>query len=115
MIDPAAPYLSVIIPAYNEERRIAATLASVAAYLGKQAFSWELLIVLDGCSDRTAAQVAPFTAAHPQIRIIDRTQNQRDNPAFYRRGQFHRYFPFRSNEKAVRRRLPCCHCLAQPP
>ena len=40
------PYLSVIIPAYTEEKRIGKTLAAVYDYLRAQTFSWELLIAV---------------------------------------------------------------------
>ena len=47
-------FLSVIIPAYNEEKRLPATLKKVKAYLEKQSYDWEVLIVNDGSRDRTA-------------------------------------------------------------
>ena len=75
MNSPEAPYLSIIVPAFNEERRIAATLDSMLGYLSAKSFSWEMIIVLDGCSDNTAAVVAPYAAAHLQIRVIDRKDN----------------------------------------
>ncbi len=50
-----APFLSIVIPAYNEERRLPATLAAILAYLDKQSFSSEVLVVDDGSSDTTAA------------------------------------------------------------
>lgn len=70
------PYLSVIIPAYNEEARIGKTLTAVHAYLTAQAFPWELLIVLDGCQDNTAGVVAAFAEGKENIRWIDRPQNR---------------------------------------
>ncbi|NJN54745.1 MAG: glycosyltransferase family 2 protein [Anaerolineae bacterium] len=74
------PALSVIIPAYDEEERIGKTLTAVHAYLTTQPYTWELLVVLDGCRDNTAAVVAAFIEAHPHnkenIRYIDRAQNR---------------------------------------
>lgn len=70
------PYLSVIIPAFNEEERIGKTLTAVHAYLTAQPFPWELLIVLDGCRDNTAGVVAAFAAGKENIRWIDRPQNR---------------------------------------
>ena len=52
-----APFLSVVIPAYNEERRLPATLARVRAYLRGLAREHEIVVVDDGSSDATA-QVA---------------------------------------------------------
>jgi dolichyl-phosphate beta-glucosyltransferase len=45
--------LSVVIPAYNEESRLPATLAAVTAYLRRQRYDSELLVVSDGATDRT--------------------------------------------------------------
>ncbi|MBZ5640863.1 MAG: glycosyltransferase family 2 protein [Acidobacteriia bacterium] len=48
------PHLTVVIPAYNEERRIAGTLARIAAYVEKAGLTEEILVVDDGSSDATA-------------------------------------------------------------
>ncbi|MCP4428216.1 MAG: glycosyltransferase family 2 protein [Chloroflexi bacterium] len=69
------PYLSVIIPAYNEEKRIGATLDSIYAYLEKQPFSWEILIVLDGPLDDTLGVIQSFAQGKQHIRWIDRKEN----------------------------------------
>lgn len=69
------PYLSVIIPAYNEEKRIGKTLTAVYSYLNQQIYSWELLIVLDGVTDNTLEVVENFTQGKEHIRWIDRKQN----------------------------------------
>ncbi len=45
--------LSVVIPAYNEEQRIAATLADVSAYLARQSYEYEIIVVVNGSTDRT--------------------------------------------------------------
>ena len=42
------PYLSVIIPAYNEESRITKALIEVTAYLDSQGYQWEVIVVNDG-------------------------------------------------------------------
>jgi dolichyl-phosphate beta-glucosyltransferase len=54
------PHLTVVIPAYNEERRLPATLSRIAAYLEKAALSSEIVIVDDGSSDGTARLGAEF-------------------------------------------------------
>ncbi|HFC12122.1 MAG TPA: glycosyltransferase family 2 protein [Anaerolineae bacterium] len=70
------PYLSVVIPAYNEATRIGRTLTEIHAYLEKQAFTWEVLVVLDGVTDNTAQVVADFASEKANIRWIDRPQNR---------------------------------------
>ncbi len=46
-------YLSIIIPAYNEERRIASTLTKILNYLSDRDYTWEIILVDDGSTDRT--------------------------------------------------------------
>jgi dolichyl-phosphate beta-glucosyltransferase len=46
-------YLSIIIPAYNEEQRIKASLEAVYSYLNIQKFEYEVIVVDDGSSDNT--------------------------------------------------------------
>lgn len=72
----ANPYLSVIIPAYNEERRITTTLLSVYEYLSRQSFTWEILVALDGSNDETLQRVQEFASTRQDIRWIDRTENR---------------------------------------
>jgi dolichyl-phosphate beta-glucosyltransferase len=70
------PYLSVIIPAYNEAERIVNTLAAAHAYLTRQRFAWELIVVLDGSQDDTLGRVRRFAAGKYNIRWIERAENR---------------------------------------
>jgi len=70
------PHLTVIIPAYNEERRLPATLASVYEYLKSLNESFEILVVDDGSLDNTAAVVESFAKEHSAVRLISYTPNQ---------------------------------------
>lgn len=56
----SGPELSVVIPAFNEERRLPATLKSVVEYLSPRGTSFEVLVVDDGSTDGTAATVEAF-------------------------------------------------------
>lgn len=67
---PGNIHLSVVIPAYNEEARIVHTLTSIAAYLQKQPYSSEVIVVDDGSSDRTAERAAETLRRMNDIRII---------------------------------------------
>jgi dolichyl-phosphate beta-glucosyltransferase len=62
--------LSVVIPAYNEERRLPVTLESVYGYLAGQNYPSEIVVVDDGSSDRTAAVVEGFTQSHAHVRLM---------------------------------------------
>ncbi|HBR17238.1 MAG: hypothetical protein A3G39_09200 [Deltaproteobacteria bacterium RIFCSPLOWO2_12_FULL_43_16] len=45
--------LSIIIPAYNEEKRIAAAITKILHYLSVKDFPWEIILADDGSIDRT--------------------------------------------------------------
>lgn len=68
--------LSVVIPAYNEARRIPAYLQSVVAYLDGRGQSYEILVVDDGSSDETAALVEETGRRHGPIRLIRLPRNR---------------------------------------
>lgn len=68
---PVTPYLSLIIPAYNEESRLPATLTRVAEYLALRDFSYELIVVDDGSRDGTRALVRDFAQGHNWVRLLN--------------------------------------------
>jgi dolichyl-phosphate beta-glucosyltransferase len=68
-----APWLSIIVPAFNEERRIGPTLEAIGAYLDKADYSSEILVVDDGSSDRTVEEAR---SARPKARIVSNEVNR---------------------------------------
>lgn len=70
------PYLSVIIPAYNEEQRLPFTLKAVVAYLKKQAYEWEVVVVNDGSKDKTIDVVKTASITEPRVRLLQYGQNR---------------------------------------
>ncbi len=62
-------YLSVVIPAYNEARRLPETLATIHAYLSGRPYTWEVIVADDGSEDGTAAIVEEFGRSHPEFRV----------------------------------------------
>lgn len=67
--------LSVVIPAYNEEQRIAQTLHEVSRFLRNQAFDYEILVVNDGSKDGTANVVNGLAAELKNLKLIDNKEN----------------------------------------
>jgi dolichyl-phosphate beta-glucosyltransferase len=69
--------LSIVIPAYNEEKRLPATLDRVICYLarGGWAFS-EVLVVDDGSRDGTVRVAEDFAARAPSIRVLRNPGNR---------------------------------------
>ncbi|TSC91572.1 MAG: family 2 glycosyl transferase [Parcubacteria group bacterium Licking1014_17] len=69
-------HLSVIIPAYNEEKRIEKTLRLVCDYLSRQPYDYEVIVVNDGSKDGTADAVRKTQVQFPQIILLDNKINQ---------------------------------------
>lgn len=63
-------YLSLIVPAYNEEKRLPATLARIDEYLFGCDFTYELLIVDDGSRDQTRQVVRDFASTRSWVRLV---------------------------------------------
>jgi dolichyl-phosphate beta-glucosyltransferase len=66
----AAPALSVIIPAYNEQQRLPQHLGHVLAYLRAHYPAFELLVVDDGSRDQTVEAVRAALAGEPRARLL---------------------------------------------
>ena len=65
--------LSIVIPAFNEETRLRGTLATILPFMRARGESFEVVVVDDGSSDRTA-EVA--TAAGPEVRVLKNPGNR---------------------------------------
>lgn len=70
------PHLSVIIPAFNEERRLPATLESVHAFLMSWGKTFEIVVVDDGSTDGTSDVVQEFAKHHDGVRLLSYAPNQ---------------------------------------
>ena len=70
------PDLSIIIPSYNEESRLPATLERIAAYLSDSGREAEVLIVDDGSKDGTAAVADYFQIKLPTLRVVSNGVNR---------------------------------------
>jgi len=69
---PDAIFLSLIFPAHNEEHRLPPSLTAAHAYLRRQAYASEILVVENGSQDLTAVVAEAFAAEHerPEVRVI---------------------------------------------
>ena len=63
-------YLSVVIPAFNEEERLRRHLPGMIAYLTETKRPFEIIVVDDGSRDGTARVTAELARAHPMVRLI---------------------------------------------
>lgn len=72
----AQPYLSVIIPAYNEAERIPRTLVNIDMHLARAEYSYEIVVVNDGSTDNTAEIVRRMEKAIKNLKLIDSAENK---------------------------------------
>ena len=70
MSRPVSPYVSLIVPAYNEESRLGPNLVRALAWLDQRGVPAEIIVVDDGSQDGTAALVEGLRASEPRIRLI---------------------------------------------
>jgi dolichyl-phosphate beta-glucosyltransferase len=63
-------HLSVIVPAYNEERRLTGTLLQASGYLQTQPYPSEILVVDDGSADATGTIVSSWPAGKVPVRLL---------------------------------------------
>ncbi len=64
-----SPYLSLIVPAYNEAKSIRRTLGAIRAFLDQQPYSYEIIVAADG-NDGSRELVAKLAARDPRISVI---------------------------------------------
>jgi dolichyl-phosphate beta-glucosyltransferase len=67
---PRTPDLSIVVPAYNEEARIAPTVRDIVAYCRRQARAFELIVVDDGSRDGTTNVGRSLSEEFPEVRLI---------------------------------------------
>jgi dolichyl-phosphate beta-glucosyltransferase len=70
------PNLSIIIPAYNEEARLPATLDRIANYIRVQMPNSEVIVVDDGSTDRTVAVAESCRGKFPELRVLSNGVNR---------------------------------------
>jgi len=69
-------YLSIIIPAYNEARRLPRTLSETISFLEVQSFTSEIIVVTDGSTDETVAVAESFASRFSDLRVISFAGNK---------------------------------------
>ena len=71
-----SPAYSIVIPAYNESLRLGETLGRVQAYVDRQGWSAEIIVVNDGSSDNTADVVRSFAEHDGRLRLVENPGNR---------------------------------------
>lgn len=80
----AEPRLSIVIPAYNEEARLASSIHELLDFLAQRGLDAELLVVDDGSRDATSTIIAQAAADDPRVRAISLPHNQGKGAAIAR-------------------------------
>lgn len=65
------PYLSIVIPAYNEEDRIHNTLKDITSHLSHQRYTWKIVVVNDGSTDQTGKIVESWATGIEEISLMN--------------------------------------------
>ncbi len=68
--------LSVVIPAYNEEKRLGATLIRMLEYFDTKPYGFEILVIDDGSTDGTARVVDAVAETRPEVRLLQYDRNR---------------------------------------
>jgi glycosyltransferase involved in cell wall biosynthesis len=75
----APPFLSIIIPAFNEETRLPNTLEQIVAFLQEQSYAAEVLVVENGSRDRTFEIASGFAQRYPNLHVFQQKQKGKGN------------------------------------
>lgn len=67
--------ISIIVPAYNEERRLPPTMIDIIDFFNRQGCRYEVVVVDDGSSDNTAEVVRKFERVRAEVRLIQLPKN----------------------------------------
>ncbi|HNK64502.1 MAG TPA: glycosyltransferase family 2 protein, partial [Anaerolineales bacterium] len=73
------PFLSIIIPAYNEESRLPRTLERVFQFLDGQEYASEILLVENGSSDRTMEIAQDYARQHSNLIVLHEEKRGKGN------------------------------------
>ena len=69
-------YMSIILPAYNEEKRLGPTLERILEYLENKPWEAEIVVVDDGSSDGTVRLVDEWIKKDERIRLVRNPENK---------------------------------------
>jgi dolichyl-phosphate beta-glucosyltransferase len=70
------PFLTIVVPAFNESSRLGASLDKIRSYADSKPFSLEVIVVDDGSGDQTPELAAEFATRFPALRVLRNKQNR---------------------------------------
>src|SRR6202021_1347063 len=75
-MNPGSPKLSIVIPSFNEEKRLPATLGRIASYIKASGRETEVIVVDDGSADETVRAAESFRGEIADLRVVSNGQNR---------------------------------------
>jgi dolichyl-phosphate beta-glucosyltransferase len=87
------PFLSIVIPIYNEEKRLPNAMEQVFAFVDQQPYQSEIILVENGSSDRTLEIAQGYAAQHERVHIFQ--ESLRGKGGAVRRGMLEAHGQFR--------------------
>ena len=72
----ARPYLSIVIPAYNEQERLKRFVPGIVEFLRSKGQPFEIIVVNDGSQDGTAQVTGELSKTFSMVRLIDLSPNR---------------------------------------
>src|SRR6201993_5002057 len=75
-MNPGSPKLSIVIPSFNEEKRLPATLERIAGYIRASGRETEVIVVDDGSADDTIRVADSFRGKIPNLRVVSNGRNR---------------------------------------
>jgi glycosyltransferase involved in cell wall biosynthesis len=75
-MNPGSPKLSIVIPSFNEEKRLPGTLERIASYINASDRETEVIVVDDGSTDRTIRVAESFRGKIADFRVVSNGQNR---------------------------------------
>ncbi len=83
MTEATEPKVTVVVPCFNEEATLQATLDELCGVLDEADFSWEVIVVDDGSRDRSAQITLDYGARRPGVRLVKHRNNQGSGQAIW--------------------------------
>lgn len=69
------PSISIVIPAFNEEKNLETTVQETLSVLDNRFSSYEIIIINDGSTDQTAKVASRIASSNPNIKFVNRDKN----------------------------------------
>jgi polyisoprenyl-phosphate glycosyltransferase len=73
--EPMSPYVTIILPCYNEEGHVVAEVERIARAMDDSGYSYELLAIDDGSTDQTLAKLHEAAPRFPQLEVVPMPRN----------------------------------------